>query len=116
MPTFQTRVVELYNHLRDLSIAKYGRKDFAAFLGVSVGKVNGWLDGTGRPDFEMLKQVSAHSGISILWLIGASDEIYIIPEEKSGLPEEAKHDYQLLVQFLKFKYRVENSIAQRKDT
>lgn len=106
MATFRARIVELYNSLRDLNVQKYGRKDFADYLGVSIGKSNGWLDGTGSPDFEVLKQISKNTGISILWLIGANDDMYIIPADDLNLPEAAKEEYQILVKYLKFKYGV----------
>lgn len=112
MPTFHARIVELYAHLQNLSVAKYGRKDFAKFLGVSVGKVNGWLDGTGRPNFEMLKEISAHSGVSILWLIGASNEMYMISEDKLPMETGLKRDYELLWQFLKFKHSYEQGLKE----
>lgn len=112
MATFQSRIVELYNLLRDLNVQKYGRKDFADYLGVSIGKANGWLDSTGSPDPETLKSISKNTGISILWLVGETDDMHILPiaENPLNLPEEAKEEYKFLVNYLKFKYNVQNRL------
>lgn len=107
MPMFNERILQLYKGLVDLNVKKFGRKDLAAYLGVTIGQVNGWLDDKGRPDYETLIQISTKTGISVLWFIGMSDDMYHIPTNTDdiGLPAEAEEDFRLLMQFLKFKYR-----------
>ena len=107
MKVFHMRLRELYNMLRSLNVQKFGRKDFAEFLGVSLGKANGWLDGGGTPDIDTIKELAAHTGLSILWLIGVSDDMYAIPPDELRLPAAAKEEYKFLVHYLKFKYSVQ---------
>lgn len=106
MKKFNQRIIQLYQNLIDLHVRKFGRKDFAAYLGVSIGKANGWIDGTGSPDYDTLIEISKKTGISPLWFIGASDDMYPVAAKDIGLPTEAEAEYKQLVQYLKFKYRV----------
>lgn len=111
MTTFRDRMIELFDENKDKN-HRFRRKDFARYLGVSIGKANAWLDGNGRPNFELLKNVANHIGVSAAWLIGGDGErTLVLSPGCEELPVTAKEDYQLLLEFLAFKYHAQHVIA-----
>lgn len=110
---FRERINELYDEARDQN-HKIGRTGFAELLGVTRGQANGWLDGTSKPNFETLKYIAQKAGVTSSWLIGEC-ELRNYPSIKvSGATPEARRDYLLLLDFLKYKYR-EQIVKNRKD-
>jgi len=104
MATFTERIWELYEEARDRNY-KLSRKDFAEMLGVRKGQVDGWLDSGVTPHVEVIKKISKTTGISILWLIGESEEREHPTFQMTGLPPEEEEAYQFFLEFLRFKYR-----------
>lgn len=114
MTTFRERINELYEEARDHN-HKIGRQGFAELLGVTRGQVNGWIDGTSRPSFEVLQSIAKKAGVTSSWLIGES-ELRNHPNFKvKGVTPQACHDYLLLLDFLKYKYRAEIVKERRAD-
>lgn len=104
METFFDRITQLYDEARDENY-RVGRNAFAEQLGVSVGKVNGWLNGGGRPDIETLKQIAKRKDVSTSWLVGETDcRKPPTTSSSESLPKEAQKEYQLFLEFLRFKY------------
>lgn len=103
MATFHERICILYNEFRDKH-HKFGRKAFADMLGVSLGQLSGWLNGIGRPDFEVLKHIAKNAGVSTNWLIGETEQRTFAPASSDCLPEEARQEYEYLLEYLKSKY------------
>lgn len=107
MATFQDRINLLYQEARYRNY-KVGRKAFAEQLGISLGRVSAWLDGNGRPDFELLKEVAKNAGVSVSWLLGETDfRSLVIPETANNLPPEAQEEYKFLISCIKQKYNVD---------
>lgn len=103
MTTFHERIYKLYNEARDHN-HRLGRKGFAEMLNVSQGQVNGWLNGVGRPDYEVLKHIAKKANVSTSWLIGETDQRTFEPISKDALPEEARQEYEYLLAYIKSKY------------
>lgn len=103
MATFHERICILYNEYRDKNY-KFGRKAFADMLGVSLGQLSGWLNGIGRPDFEVLKQIAKNADVSTNWLIGETEQRTFAPVSGDCLPEEARQEYEYLLEYIKSKY------------
>lgn len=72
MTKFHERMRQLYEYQKDLNY-KFRRIDFAEKLGVTRGRLDGWLDGNGEPGSEMLKKIADIMGVNVAWLIGATD-------------------------------------------
>lgn len=106
MATFQDRINLLYQEARYRNY-KVGRKAFAEQLGMSLGKVSAWLDGNGRPDFELLKEVAKNAGVSTSWLLGETDfRSLVIPETADNLPPEAQEEYKFFISCIKQKHNI----------
>lgn len=73
MATFNERIGILYNEFRSLAVGN-GRAAYARKLKVTKGQLGGWLDGAGTPDLDTLKRLSRDLQVSILWLIGQSND------------------------------------------
>lgn len=99
MTGFHERITELYKEAQALDYT-IGRKAFAELLGVTRSQMNGWLDGTGRPDMHLLKSVAKNSGVETSWLIGESEWRNFPLRKFTGLPPEAENDYQKLLTYL----------------
>lgn len=106
MATFFDRITQLYEEARDENY-RVGRNAFAEQLGVSVGKVNGWLNRGGRPDVETLKQIARRKNVSTSWLVGETDcrSQQGSPSGYESLPEEARKECALFFEFLCYKYK-----------
>lgn len=105
MATFFERITQLYEEARDRDY-KVGRKAFAKQLNVSLGKVNGWLNGTGRPDPETLKHIARMKNVTTSWLVGETDQRTLKAQPSApALPEEAQEEYGYLLEYLAHKYR-----------
>lgn len=112
MATFNDRITELYEEARDRDYT-VGRKKFAEILGVTRGQINGWLENAGNPDLETLKKIADKAGVSTSWLIGEDDRRNYPSFEMSGLTPEAQRDYDLLLEFLRFKHRRETRQSEQ---
>lgn len=100
---FLARFNRIYKEFRSSDIEYKGRKAFAEKLGVSLGQINGWLDGTGRPDYETLIELEKKLDVSIQWLIGASEErLPSLPKESPAIT--AKREARILVEYLKHRH------------
>lgn len=105
MTTFRKRITELYEESRDRN-HRIGRTKFAEILGVTKSQLNGWLDGSGKPDYDTLIQIAARAGVTSAWLIGETDHRnFILPKDNNELPPQAQRDYYLLLDFLKYRYK-----------
>lgn len=75
---FQSRFKMLFNEFRQDRLEKYGKpgtkQEFADLFGATLGAVKGWLNGTGEPNAARLIKISKAVGVSVDWLVGASDE------------------------------------------
>lgn len=115
MATFFDRFKILYKEFRRSDYKDNGRIAFAKKLGVSRGQISGWLDGTGSPDFETLKNISKKLKVSTLWLIGEIDEREpkLMQSETSKMKVEK--DIEVLLDFLSFKHGnlAENVLKER---
>lgn len=72
MTRFHERMRQLYEYQKDLNY-KFRRVDFAEKLGVTRGRLDGWLDGNGEPGSEMLKKIADTMGVNVAWLVGATE-------------------------------------------
>lgn len=111
---FRDRINELYEEARDRN-HKIGRQGFADLIGATRGQVNGWLDGTSRPNFETLKLIAEKAGVTSSWLIGESDLRNCPSVDVKAVTPEAQRDYLVLLDFLKYKYRSEIMQARKKE-
>lgn len=103
MATFHERIYTLYVELRNQD-HKFGRAAFAKMLNVTLGQLNGWLNGIGNPDFEVLKRIAKNTGVSTNWLIGETENRTFTPISGNDLPIEAREEYEYLLAYLKSKY------------
>lgn len=71
--------------------------------------MDGWFDNGVTPHVEIIKQIARKTGISVLWLIGETSEKEYPAFPVTGLPQEEEETYQILLEFLLFKYRRKNS-------
>lgn len=108
MTTFRKRINILYDEARDKNF-RTTRADFAAQLGVSIGKANSYIDGNGKPDFETLKLIARNKGVTVSWLVGETDErTFTVPTDCKELPIEAQGAYDMFMEFLDYKFRIKN--------
>lgn len=104
MATFNERIWQLYEDARDRDY-KIGRKGFAKMLGVRKGQLDGWLDNGVAPHVEVIKQIARNTGISVLWLIGETEDKEYPSFQMTGLPPEEEENYLIFLEFLRFKHR-----------
>lgn len=104
MATFNERINELYEEARDRDY-RVGRKRFAEMIGATGGQLDGWLDNEVSPNIEVIKKVAKNAGVSVLWLIGESDEREYPPFQMTGLSPKEEEDYNFLLEFLRFRHR-----------
>lgn len=100
MATFTERFNILFKEFKMKTEYPNGRAAFSRAIGFSKGQVSGWLDGTGTPDPETLKKLSENLNISLLWLIGESDERNWTIKNAPIVAAHAEHDVKALIQFL----------------
>lgn len=106
MANFHERINQLFEEAKDRN-HRIGRKIYAEMLNVTLGQVNGWIDGLGRPDPDTLKEVAKISNVSTSWLVGETDlRSLVIPESCDMLPDAAQTEYKMLLDYLKFKYGI----------
>lgn len=108
MATFRDRINELYDEARDRNF-RTTRAQFAAQLGISIGRSNAYIDGNGNPDFETLKMIAKNKGVTVSWLLGETDErTFRTDGDRDALPLEAKPYYDAFMELLIFKFGREN--------
>lgn len=105
MANFHERINEVYQEAQALDYT-IGRKAFAALIGVSRSQLNGWLDGSGRPNVRQLKIISQNLGIDASWLIGETDLRDFLPCAFTGLAPEAEEEYEYLLMYLRQRDKV----------
>lgn len=111
MADFHERINVLYEEARDTNY-KIGRNAFAKSLDVTIGQLNGWLDGLGKPNSDTLRKVATKANVSVSWLVGETDfRSQLLPQNADALPEAAQQEYKILIDYLKFKY----GLKQRRD-
>lgn len=109
MATFYERINLLYDEAKDRN-HRIGRKAYAEMLDVTLGQVNGWIDGLGRPDPDTLKKIAKISNVSTSWLVGETEFRNLdIPENCDMLPDAAQMEYKMLLDYLKFKYGIKKT-------
>lgn len=103
MTTFAERLNIIYREFR-MDASGNGRIAFAKKLQVTKGQLDGWLDGVGAPDFEKLKELSAKLNISVLWLLGISNERALRLDEILDENIKIEQSVEMLLDFLRYRY------------
>lgn len=101
MATFHERFYELYDEARQEK--GVGRKEFAARCDVTIGQLNGWLNGSSEPNTADLKRIAKNLRVSLRWLMGEND----LREPASKQMEEiflrlSPENFQMALRFVRF--------------
>lgn len=104
---FCERINEIFEEYKDKD-HHTRRKEFADICGITKGQLDGWLSGRGKPDIQILLQVSNRLKIPVSFLIGESD---VRTTEKvdfyQRLPPEALDELNYYFDYLSHKYNIE---------
>lgn len=65
-------------------------RSFAAKVGTSETNIRKYLRGGGLPTFGILTKIAKATGVSVSWLIGETEEMYIVPQIGSALANGPK--------------------------
>lgn len=102
MAVFSERLGTLYKEFRMEDVGN-GRAAFARKLKVTKGQLGGWLDGVGSPDYETLKNLSKILNVSILWLIGTSEDRNLRIDERISENDRIEKEIDLILDFLTYR-------------
>lgn len=103
MATFTDRFNIVYREFR-MNGSGNGRIAFARKLQVTKGQLDGWIDGVGAPDFEKLKEISIKLNVSVLWLLGISEERALRLDEILDENIKIEQSVEMLLDFLRYRY------------
>ncbi|MDR1701222.1 MAG: XRE family transcriptional regulator [Sporomusaceae bacterium] len=109
--TFKDRINILWEEAKDQNY-KLTQKEFAQNLGATRSQLQGWLNGAGEPDSEMLKVIAQTHNSSIDWLLGNTNLRYAIKDDAftdeytkkiKKLPLEVQKTIDLIIDLHEFK-------------
>lgn len=111
--TFQQRLTTLFNRHRlrcDAAGERFTRELYAKRIGATLGMLRGWLSGAGEPSTDALARIARVEGVSVDWLVGATDDERpprrtsdSLSEAIAGEDAETRNKLAQFYNYLKFK-------------
>lgn len=112
--TFRQRLTTLFNRHRlrcDAAGERFTRELYAKRIGATLGMLRGWLSGAGEPSTDALARIARVEGVSVDWLVGATDDERPprrasndrLSEEIAGEDAETRAQLEQFYSYLKFK-------------
>lgn len=111
--TFQQRLTTLFNRHRlrcDAAGERFTRELYAKRIGATLGMLRGWLSGAGEPSTDALARIARVEGVSVDWLVGATDDERPprrtsdrLSEAIAGEDAETRAQLKQFYSYLKFK-------------
>lgn len=71
--SLRERLLELYEEARDEN-HRVGRQAFADQCGITIGQLDGYLQGNCEKLWETLRVIAKNNNVSVSWLLGETDD------------------------------------------